>query len=775
MMEFNPDSAKLNYKNSHHNVRILKFFQKKNNIKNQFTMFQNFYIKKNNNSLISNLLNSSKNLVKNNSNYKSYTDLPKSFQHYYPYKPTHNRCILSAKHSSYSKMSLISSYNTINGSKTAKKNNNSKIYLKENKYKLNLKQFNFMNYNVNETIFFDFIDGYNINSKLKEKYNSYILNHPLENDNDINIFQLFDMLQNFKIDYNDNNFFNENSTSKINKFKLKNNLLVKIKISSINIIFYKINPKKKNNINNKDYLFDNNNNSNNNNFKLKSKNKANTKIKLPFGFLAFFYGINHIELLKFLIAVIDYDYIKNIFFIDSKKFMRYYNLYKKDHSFFGETSYFQTYYNKNKEFLMYDWDVKNKNNIYHYIMKIVLPQIKININMENQTISKFYYSIDTNKMIYLLKEKFRLWDFHILKFFSQYKLFRKEINKIICNKLSYGIKFEDNKSSIDNNIDCNRDLNYTKRFNFNKMNTNFSALIQNENSFEFFFSQNINDKNEGYFFQVLIPKIHIIYQDINFYIDKFFDLDIKRMSQINKLRKSFQIEDIIKYSMVIVDEKYQVPNKKKSSFFENNGYRRSIKRSSTLKSLNNSQRLNLKAVSSRSSMHNSNNNFPSKFKIVRTNKKTPSTKRNNDFENLKKDIKLNLDKYIFNFDDDILKFIKPIEGKKNEGNSNLCENSVKSISLYNKRRENKEGSFRSNKTNKLNNGQPSNKEKLSVEIGTIKLIWTKNDLKMYDYLFEENESQYLLDNPPSVWENYIENNLNEYNLKCNLVDYSFHL
>ena len=307
------------------------------------------------------------------------------------------------------------------------------------------------------------------------------------------------------------------------------------------------------------------------------------------------------------------------------------------------------------------------------------------------------------------------------------------------------------------------------------MNANLSTLIQNENSFEFFFSQNINDKNEGYFFQVLIPKIHIIYQDINFYIDKFFDLDIKRMSQINKLRKSFQIEDIIKYSMVIVDEKYQVPNKKKSSFFENNGYRRSIKRSSTLKSLNNSQRLNLKAVSSRSSMHNSNNNFPSKFKIVRTNKKTPSTKRNNDFENLKKDIKLNLDKYIFNFDDDILKFIKPIEGKKNEGSSNLCENSVKSISLYNKRRENKEGSFRSNKTNKINNGQPSNKEKLSVEIGTIKFIWTKNDLKMYDYLFEENESQYLLDNPPSVWENYIENNLNEYNLKCNLVDNSFHL
>ena len=48
-------------------------------------------------------MNNLLNAMKNNSNYKSYTDLPKSFQHYYPYKPTHNRCILSAKHSSYSK------------------------------------------------------------------------------------------------------------------------------------------------------------------------------------------------------------------------------------------------------------------------------------------------------------------------------------------------------------------------------------------------------------------------------------------------------------------------------------------------------------------------------------------------------------------------------------------------------------------------------------------------------------------------------------------------
>ena len=71
------------------------------------------------------------------------------------------------------------------------------------------------------------------------------------------------------------------------------------------------------------------------------------------------------------------------------------------------------------------------------------------------------------------------------------------------------------------------------------MNTKTNGLLQNENSFEFFLSRNNNDKNEGYFFQMQIPKIHINYQFQNFFIDKYFDLDIKRMSQINKTKKIF--------------------------------------------------------------------------------------------------------------------------------------------------------------------------------------------------------------------------------------------
>ena len=737
------------------NVKILKYFKSKSNNKNGPIIFPKFDIKKSNNKLISNLLNTSKKLVKNNSRYKSYTDLPKSFQHSYPYIPMRNRDNLSAKNqgSSNSNISLISSYNTINVDKI-RKSSFIKLLAQENKYKLDLKHFNFVGYNVNEDIFFDFIDGYNNNSKLKEKYNNYLQDHPIENGNDINIFQLFDMLQNFKIDYNDNNFFNQNSASKINKFKLKNNLSVKIKISSLMIAFYKKKRKNINHLNNKDYLFDNSFSNN------KLKNKSNnlvTKLKFPFGFLPFFYGINNLEFLKFLIATIDYDFTKCIFYMDFKKFMKNYKLYKKDNTFYAENSYFQAFFNKNKEYFEYDWNIKNKynKNTNHYIMRIILPQIKINIIFKKKSIAKFYYSIDTNKMIYLLKEKFKLWDFHILKFFSEFKLFRQEINKIICDKLSYGIKRdinnlnENNKSNKFNNI-----LYYKKKFNFNKMNTKLNTLIHSENSFEFFFSHYERTIPEGYFLQLQIPKIHIIYQHPNYLIDKFFDLGIKRMSQINKLRKSFQIEDIIRYSVVFIDEKNNLRNeRRKLSSFENNGYRRSIKRSSTLKSNDSFQRINMKTVSTRSSINNSNNMVSSKFKILRATKKENSIKKVNS-EDSKKDIKLNLDKYIFNFDDDILKFIKPLEEEKVQK-----ENIIKCNEI-NKRRIKKENTIIFNNSNILNGIQ--NKKNLKIEIGKIKLFFVNNDLKEYEYFFEENESSYLLDNKTYIWEKYIEKNLDTY-------------
>ena len=77
-----------NANNIKNNIRILKYFKIKN--KNESMLFSKFDEKKNNNLLISHLLNTSKKLVKNNSRYKSYTDLPKTFQYFYPYKPFRN-------------------------------------------------------------------------------------------------------------------------------------------------------------------------------------------------------------------------------------------------------------------------------------------------------------------------------------------------------------------------------------------------------------------------------------------------------------------------------------------------------------------------------------------------------------------------------------------------------------------------------------------------------------------------------------------------------------
>jgi hypothetical protein len=156
-----------------------------------------------------------------------------------------------------------------------------------------------------------------------------------------------------------------------------------------------------------------------------------------------------------------------------------------------------------------------------------------------------------------------------------------------------------------------------------------------------------------------------------------------------------------------------------------------------------STRLKIRTVTTRGSVYNLNNLVSNQIKFVGSYKNNGSIRRRNNNEESKKDIKLNLDKYIFNFDDDILKFIKPLERKDN---------------IEKKNYENING-FKEKNSFQIKNNNDNNK--LSVEIGKIKLICKKNDLKEYEYYFEENVGRYLLDNPPYIWENYIENKLSE--------------
>ena len=701
--------------------------------------------KKSNTTFISDLINSNKKLIKNNSRYKSYVQLPKAVHHRYPYKPdlkTEKRRILSCKIHSRSNLELsnVSTCKSLEISKTSLIS--IKLGQKRDCCKLNLDPASLNKVNVNENIFFDFVEGWNNKSKIKEEFNIYIKKHPVNENSDVNIFKLYDLLQNFKF-YNEMSFYNNKHTTKINEFKLSNSLYVKIKISPLKIIFYEVNQKSNLYLKTKDNL---NSSSTINNNSTKFKNVSfNTKIKFPFEFIPFFYGINFIDFLQFLIAVIEYDYSKNKFYLDFKRFTKAYRIYKNNTTFYGEGSYFQEYNNKNNEFFIYEWDVKSKNGTSHYIIKIVLPQAKINVNLENKSVYKFLSTIKPNNMTYFLKEDFKLWDLHILKFFSEYKMFRQEVNKIICDKYinneknsNFNGKTKIKSKFYENVIKKNKNI-YKKKFYFNKTksnNDNINNKMQEKNFF-FFFSQNINNINEGYFFQIIMPKIHVYFDYQNSLMNKYFELDIKQMYQIHKLRKSFALEDLIKYSLEFVDQKKQF--KRKNSAFEICG-RRNMKRSATLHYIESPEKRRLRTGSTRIA-RNMNFNESDKFNILRQSRKKLTKKFKNIMpeESDKKDLNLNLDKYIFNIDDDILKFIEPRKEEKSPD-----KNKAKTICIY--------------KGGKIH-------KKANIDFGKLKLIWTNQDLKGHEYAFEDDEIEYLFENPTLIWEKYIENKINEYKNK----------
>lgn len=71
-----------------------------------------------------------------------------------------------------------------------------------------------------------------------------------------------------------------------------------------------------------------------------------------------------------------------------------------------------------------------------------------------------------------MKENFKLWDFYVLKFFSDYKIFRQEINRIMFKKYTYKIPYNIynvNKYELDNkNISIIDDNSNKNLINFNK-------------------------------------------------------------------------------------------------------------------------------------------------------------------------------------------------------------------------------------------------------------------------------------------------------------------
>ena len=385
--------------------------------------------KKNENDIIlTNLCKSSKKLIKNSRRYNSYIELPKFFRHSYPYRPNTSKSV---------------SNSSIDFTKNIDKKENIKIkrvIKKDSKFFLKLKKFRFILYNaiVNEEYFFDFIDNSNFNSNIKKEYNCYIKNHPINKNVNFHVYKLIDIMRNYVIDKN--NFFDKKSHTKINKFNTKNNFLIKLKISSLKIIFYK------------------------------SNNSVISKINFPFEFISFFYGLNIKDFLKFLIYVINFDYSKNTFNLDFNAFIKLYNNYKEKKVFFEENSFFRVYSEKNEEYLAFYWDVKNGKNSENYVMKIFLPKIKIGIlDMRKKIFYNFFYSLEVYKMLHLIRDNFRLWDFFVLKFFSDYKMFRLEINRIMSNKSALINKYNNNRFRLFNKNDFINNNIKKKSINFNKI------------------------------------------------------------------------------------------------------------------------------------------------------------------------------------------------------------------------------------------------------------------------------------------------------------------
>ena len=208
-------------------------------------------------------------------------------------------------------------------------------------------------------------------------------------------------------------------------------------------------------------------------------------------------------------------------------------------------------------------------------------------------------------------------------------------------------------------------------------------------------------------------------------------LDMKRMKQINKLRSSFLPQDLIKYSINVIEKKNKKLNDKIANVKLSSIKLLKIKRNSTCAEDNNLNfpRQSIRNATIKSVNYEHRNNLK-KNKILNTSKTI-------------KDIELNLDKNIFNFDKDILKFIKPYKQKIVEKeNPNIKSDSKGELKLVSQRGE--------------------NKENVKIDIDNIRIIILDENFDEIDHYFEKTECEKLMDFSFYEMENYIQDNINEY-------------
>ena len=746
--------------------------------------------------MITNLLSSSKRIIINKNIYSSSNIFQKNIKFNYPYNPknfhnksnfsikeTKNNLILHPKtknltrniNENLSPKIIFSTFRS-NNSKYKKIQYNNNIFFKpkKNQFYINRKNFrvksaksyfkktfednynynsydneyNKENIHLNEEAFLHYIDEMNNNNnnyicEIKSQMKEYFFNDDKKDGNKLYFEKL---LYNYKFDEQecDNYFLTDFHSVKKNSFRI-GNLNLSLKITSLQFIYYEITDGNiiEKNIDSKKF-YDIQNNSN-------IKYLINSKIKFPFEFLSIFYGINFNEFINLIISMIEFDYKTDKFYIDNNNFIEKIEISKKIYDFYNDESYISLYNSNNsRECFLFDWDVKsvNINKVKHFVIKILLPQMKISIESNDKRKVKFVSNIDIKTMGNLMKNSFNKWDFYILVYFSELKLFRFEINKILCEKYTNINKriYDENKNKKEKKI---KNIS----FNLNKIHVIINTMKNKARSYGLFYShKNIKNKNnEAYYIKLKIPKINISFHNSIYSYNKKFDIDIKRMSQINKLRKSFNPEDIIKYSMIIIKGKYNDEDMIKQ--------RAMNKRIFHSKKTTKYTRRNSYFINKNKSL-SQKNVLSYRYSTKRNGIKGQiNFTKNYDNEEYIKDIKLNLDKFIFNFDESVLKLIKVNENtkinnfidilKKDENTKNDVDNLIKKNMNFN---------FKNiNNIKELNQNNDDNK--IEIEIGTIEVSWINQDGLSNKLFLNKNETEYLLDIPTFQWKFFIEKNI----------------
>jgi hypothetical protein len=153
-----------------------------------------------------------------------------------------------------------------------------------------------------------------------------------------------------------------------------------------------------------------------------------------------------------------------------------------------------------------------------------MPHIKMRFKYINKSKITIYKTFNIKYVSYLIKENYKDWDLFSLNSLCIYKDFRDNVNQA----LSYHKIILRNKCV---NLD---DIIY-------KLN---SEKIAN-NSLEFFATFENKDNFENIFVNITSPTIAINFKESGFNKTNNFKLNFKEAVQLNKMRSSFEPEEMI--------------------------------------------------------------------------------------------------------------------------------------------------------------------------------------------------------------------------------------